>query len=91
MVYLFNKCRAAHQFLFQNAELKKKWLHAIDWLQDELEKVKLICIQFRDCYMTKIKIFFFCNRGHILLLRTHMPTIIGRRRLSLMNRLMDTF
>lgn len=42
MVYLFNKCRAAHQFLFQNAELKKKWLHAIDWLQDELEKVKFM-------------------------------------------------
>ncbi|KAJ8679779.1 hypothetical protein QAD02_015566 [Eretmocerus hayati] len=38
MVQLFSKCRSAHQFLYQNAELKKKWLMAIDWLQDELEK-----------------------------------------------------
>ncbi|XP_063973678.1 probable ubiquitin carboxyl-terminal hydrolase FAF-X isoform X2 [Diachasmimorpha longicaudata] len=38
MVQLFSKCRPAHQFLYQNTEMKRKWLHAIDWLQDELEK-----------------------------------------------------
>ncbi|XP_015113730.1 probable ubiquitin carboxyl-terminal hydrolase FAF-X isoform X2 [Diachasma alloeum] len=38
MVQLFSKCRPAHQLLYQNPEMKRKWLHAIDWLQDELEK-----------------------------------------------------
>ncbi|XP_001604458.2 probable ubiquitin carboxyl-terminal hydrolase FAF-X isoform X1 [Nasonia vitripennis] len=38
MVQLFSKCRSAHQFLYQNAELKKKWALAIEWLQDELDK-----------------------------------------------------
>ncbi|XP_011304639.1 probable ubiquitin carboxyl-terminal hydrolase FAF-X [Fopius arisanus] len=38
MVSLFSKCRPAHQLLYQNAEMKRKWLLAIDWLQDELEK-----------------------------------------------------
>lgn len=39
MVQLFTRCSNAHQLLHVNPELKKKWLHAIDWLQDELEKV----------------------------------------------------
>ncbi|XP_034939757.1 probable ubiquitin carboxyl-terminal hydrolase FAF-X isoform X2 [Chelonus insularis] len=38
MVQLFSKCRQAHQLLYQNPELKRKWNHAVDWLQDELEK-----------------------------------------------------
>jgi hypothetical protein len=40
MVQLFSKCKLAHQFLSQTEELKKKWLLAIDWLQDELDKVR---------------------------------------------------
>ncbi|CAG5097169.1 Similar to Usp9x: Probable ubiquitin carboxyl-terminal hydrolase FAF-X (Mus musculus) [Cotesia congregata] len=38
MVQLFSKCRTAHHLLYQNLELKRKWNHAIDWLQEELEK-----------------------------------------------------
>ncbi|XP_014223439.1 probable ubiquitin carboxyl-terminal hydrolase FAF-X isoform X1 [Trichogramma pretiosum] len=38
MVHLFSKCRNAQQFLYGNAELKKKWTLAIEWLQDELDK-----------------------------------------------------
>ncbi|XP_014217217.1 probable ubiquitin carboxyl-terminal hydrolase FAF-X isoform X3 [Copidosoma floridanum] len=38
MVQLLCKCKGAHQFLYQNAELKKKWLLAIEWLQEELDK-----------------------------------------------------
>ncbi|KAK0096487.1 hypothetical protein PV326_005319 [Microctonus aethiopoides] len=38
MVQLFSKCRTAHQLVYQSRELKRKWIHAIDWLQDELEK-----------------------------------------------------
>lgn len=44
MVQLFGKCKAAHHLLLTNAELKKKWLLAIDWLQEELDK--------RPSYMT---------------------------------------
>lgn len=39
LVHLFSKCKGAHHCLYQNAELKKKWFLAVDWLQDELDKV----------------------------------------------------
>ncbi|KZC06489.1 putative ubiquitin carboxyl-terminal hydrolase FAF-X [Dufourea novaeangliae] len=38
MVHLFSKCRPAHQLLHHSPELKRKWIHAIDWLHEELEK-----------------------------------------------------
>ncbi|XP_076235119.1 ubiquitin carboxyl-terminal hydrolase-like faf [Calliopsis andreniformis] len=38
MVQLFSKCRPAYQLLHQSPELKKKWMHAINWLHEELEK-----------------------------------------------------
>nr|CAD7589819.1 unnamed protein product [Timema genevievae] len=38
MVALFSKCRAAHQMLHSNAEIKRKWMVAVEWLQDELER-----------------------------------------------------
>ena len=39
IVQLFSKCTLAHQLLYHSVDLKKKWVHAIDWLQDELDKV----------------------------------------------------
>lgn len=38
IVQLFSKCRSAHQLLYQNTDLRRKWIHAVDWLQDELDK-----------------------------------------------------
>ncbi|XP_043475108.1 probable ubiquitin carboxyl-terminal hydrolase FAF-X isoform X1 [Leptopilina heterotoma] len=38
MVQLFSKCRPAHAVLQGHPDLKRKWVHAIDWLQDELDK-----------------------------------------------------
>ncbi|XP_071440611.1 ubiquitin carboxyl-terminal hydrolase 9X isoform X2 [Hetaerina americana] len=38
MVALFTKCRAAYQILVCNAELKRKWSLAVEWLQDELDR-----------------------------------------------------
>ncbi|XP_076659536.1 ubiquitin carboxyl-terminal hydrolase-like faf [Halictus rubicundus] len=38
MVHLFSKCRPAHQLLHHSPELRRKWIHAIDWLHEELEK-----------------------------------------------------
>lgn len=40
MVALFSKCRAALQMLNANGELKRKWTLAVEWLQDELERVR---------------------------------------------------
>lgn len=39
MVALFTRCRAANHMLHTNADLKRKWSHAVDWLHDELERV----------------------------------------------------
>lgn len=39
MVQLFSKCRPAHQLLHHSSELKRKWIHATDWLHEELDKV----------------------------------------------------
>ncbi|XP_033356836.1 probable ubiquitin carboxyl-terminal hydrolase FAF-X isoform X1 [Bombus vosnesenskii] len=38
MVQLFSKCRPAHQLLHHSSELKRKWIHATDWLHEELDK-----------------------------------------------------
>ncbi|XP_046818690.1 probable ubiquitin carboxyl-terminal hydrolase FAF-X isoform X1 [Vespa crabro] len=38
MVQLFSKCRAAHRYLCHSSELKRKWMHAVEWLHDELDK-----------------------------------------------------
>nr|CAD7435986.1 unnamed protein product [Timema monikensis] len=40
MVALFSKCRTAHQMLHSNVEIKRKWMVAVEWLQDELERVR---------------------------------------------------
>lgn len=42
MVQLFSKCRAAHRYLCHSSELKRKWMHAVEWLHDELDKVNKI-------------------------------------------------
>jgi ubiquitin carboxyl-terminal hydrolase 9/24 len=39
MVALFSKCRPANQMLHTNGEVKRKWTLAVEWLQDELERV----------------------------------------------------
>jgi hypothetical protein len=39
MVTLFSKCRPANQMLHTNEEVKRKWTLAVEWLQDELERV----------------------------------------------------
>jgi hypothetical protein len=39
MVTLFSKCRPANQMLHTNGEVKRKWTLAVEWLQDELERV----------------------------------------------------
>lgn len=41
MVTLFSNCRPAHQLLHTNGEIKRKWTLAVEWLQDELERVSL--------------------------------------------------
>ena len=38
MVRLFIECQKAHQMLQNNADLKRKWTFAVEWLNDELEK-----------------------------------------------------
>ncbi|PSN47507.1 putative ubiquitin carboxyl-terminal hydrolase FAF-X [Blattella germanica] len=38
MVTLFSKCRPAHQMLYTNEDVKRKWTLAVEWLQDELER-----------------------------------------------------
>ncbi|KAL1140578.1 hypothetical protein AAG570_000508 [Ranatra chinensis] len=38
LVALFSQCRQALQLLISNAEFKRKWTHAIEWLQDELDR-----------------------------------------------------
>lgn len=38
MVTLFSKCRTALAMLHTNADLRRKWTAAVEWLQDELER-----------------------------------------------------
>ncbi|XP_012278998.1 probable ubiquitin carboxyl-terminal hydrolase FAF-X [Orussus abietinus] len=38
LVQVFSKCRPAYQLLHHSSDLKRKWILAIDWLQDELDK-----------------------------------------------------
>lgn len=39
MTTLFSTCRAAHNMLMNNMDMKNKWHQCIDWLQHELEMV----------------------------------------------------
>lgn len=39
LVALFDSCPAAAHMLHANGELKRKWAAAVDWLNDELERV----------------------------------------------------
>lgn len=39
MVTLFVSCPAAVQMLQSNGDLKRKWSSAVEWLNDELERV----------------------------------------------------
>ncbi|KAK4027909.1 probable ubiquitin carboxyl-terminal hydrolase FAF-X [Daphnia magna] len=38
LVALFSSCPAAHQILLTNAEFKRKWSAAVDWLHEELDR-----------------------------------------------------
>ena len=49
MVALFTRCRAANHMLHTNADLKRKWSHAVDWLHDELERV-IIAFLYSNYY-----------------------------------------
>lgn len=46
LVALFTECRPALQLLHSNAEFKQKWTLAIEWLQDELERVMFYNFNF---------------------------------------------
>lgn len=47
LVGLFMRIPKAHTIVLQHADLKRKWMDAVDWLQEELNRV---CLKF----------FFFC-------------------------------
>lgn len=32
----------AHKVVLQHADLKRKWMDAVDWLQEELNRVQLL-------------------------------------------------
>lgn len=49
MVQLFSKCKAAYQLLLHSPELNMKWMQAVDWLHEELEKV---CVGCEECLIT---------------------------------------
>ncbi|XP_074025512.1 ubiquitin carboxyl-terminal hydrolase 9X isoform X2 [Leptinotarsa decemlineata] len=38
MVALFNRCPAAHSLLMRQADVRRSWASAVNWLQDELER-----------------------------------------------------
>ncbi len=39
ILFLRNSCEAAAQMLQSNGELKRKWTWAVEWLNDELDRV----------------------------------------------------
>lgn len=40
MVMLFSKCRLAHSLLVNTPDLKRKWWQAVEWLNEELDRVR---------------------------------------------------
>lgn len=46
MVMLFSKCRFAYSLLNSNPDLKKRWWQAVEWLNEELERVSRPIIKF---------------------------------------------
>lgn len=38
---LFTRCHPACILLTNNADIRSKWIHCVEWLQDELERVSL--------------------------------------------------
>lgn len=38
LVALFTTCPTAHQILLANAEFRRKWTAAVDWLHEELDR-----------------------------------------------------
>lgn len=56
MVTLFSNCRPAHQLLHTNGEIKRKWTLAVEWLQDELERVSCfvywVIFKASECFFT---------------------------------------
>jgi len=52
LVGLFMRIPISHKVVMQHPELKRKWIDAVDWLQEELNRVLLlfcfICTIFSD-------------------------------------------
>jgi len=42
LVGLFMRIPMAHKVVLQNTDLKRKWVEAVDWLQEELNRVILL-------------------------------------------------
>jgi len=42
LVGLFMRIPMAHKVVLQNTDLKRKWVEAVDWLQEELNRVLLL-------------------------------------------------
>lgn len=90
MVQLFSKCRPAHQLLHHSSELKRKWIHATDWLHEELDKVLNKNLFFNYNNIKKKTNLLNNNNNFIfrdlILLQHHilMHIVIGLHQLNLM-------
>lgn len=65
MVMLFSKCRLAHSFLNSSPDLKKRWWQAVEWLNEELDRVLHIAqssiiyfIWYKLVYLYPCQFFF---------------------------------
>lgn len=46
LVGLFMRIPMAHKVVLQHTDLKRKWMDAVDWLQEELNRVLMLFIYF---------------------------------------------
>lgn len=58
LVGLFMRIPMAHKVVLQHPELKRKWMDAVDWLQEELNRVLLLYCLILLLFF-KLDIFFF--------------------------------
>ena len=44
-LFVINSCAAAAEMLVTNADLRRKWNSAVEWLHDELERVNFLPVR----------------------------------------------
>lgn len=67
----------AHKVVLQHIDLKRKWMEAVDWLQEELNRVLMFILYVYNYHYLFYKLNFNFFRKHQLEAANIIRTIVG--------------